>query len=87
MLLVLELYTKVSVHNAFNNTRIELIMPSHLGGQAPASSIEMPPPLFEEPTTAVVTPPLISDVHIMLGIGIIIVAGILIFIIKRRSRK
>jgi len=85
MLLVLEPYTKVSVHNAFNNIGIELIMPSHLGGQAPEVSTEMPPPLF---TPEVITQaPLVDQFGVMLIIGTIIVAGIFVFIVLRRTRK
>lgn len=60
-------------------------MPSHLGTQVPEVSSEMPPPLF--------TPEIIVDIPLIdqFGIGIIvatsIIAGILVFIVFRRSRR
>lgn len=59
-------------------------MPIHLTPQEP-SVTEMPPPIF---TPEIVTPlPLIDQFGIMLIAGTIIVAGIFVFIVIRRSRK
>ncbi len=59
-------------------------MPSHLGTQVP-SPTEMPPPLFPP---EVVTPlPLIDQFGIMLIAVTIIIAGIAVFIVIRRTRK
>ena len=61
-------------------------MPSHLGTQVP-SPTEMPPPLFP-PEIITETPlPLIDQFGIMLIAGTIIVAGIFVFIVIRRTRK
>ena len=59
-------------------------MPSHLGTQVP-SPTEMPPPLF---TPEIVTQSsLIDQFGIMLIAVTIIIAGIAVFIVIRRTRK
>jgi len=60
-------------------------MPNHIGIQAPEVSTEMPPPLFT-PEGIAQAPP-VDQFGIMFIIGTIIVAGILVFIVLRRSRK
>ncbi len=60
-------------------------MPSHLGTQVP-SPTEMPPPLFT-PDIITETLPLIDQFGIMLIAGTIIVAGIFVFIVIKRTRK
>lgn len=63
-------------------------MPSHfIGGQ---QQIDEMPQLTDVPTSAVPTnilSPLISDIHIMLIVGTIIVVGIFAFIFLRRKKK
>jgi len=59
-------------------------MPSHLGIQAPDVT-EMPPPLS---TPEIVTQlPLLDQFGMMLIVGTVIIAGIFVFIVIRRSRK
>ena len=59
-------------------------MPSHLTPQEPPVT-EMPPPLF---TPEIVTEvPLIDQFGIMLIAVTIIIAGIAVFIVIRRTRK
>lgn len=58
-------------------------MPSHLGIQAPDVT-EMPPPLTPEIVTQL---PLLDQFGMMLIVGTIIIAGIFVFIVIRRSRK
>ncbi len=72
------------VSNAFNKTWFDQIMPIHLTPQEPPVT-EMPPPIF---TPEVITPlPLIDQFGIMLIAVTIIVAGIAVFIVIRRTRK
>ena len=59
-------------------------MPIHLTPQE-TSVTEMPPPLF---TPEIITEaPLVDQFGIMLILGTIIIAGIFVFIVARRSRK
>lgn len=66
-------------------------MPSHVGGQAPVESVEMPPPLV---STEVVTqaPPLhqfanIDQFGMVIIVVTVIIAGIFIYKVLRRKKK
>ncbi len=68
-------------------------MPSHLAPSEPPPpdipselSTEMPPPLFEAPTSAITTPS-VSDIHIMLIVGLVVVVGIVAFLFLRKRKK
>jgi len=60
-------------------------MPIHLGAITTADPTEMPPPLFEP--EIITELPLLDQFGIMLIAGTIIIAGIFVFIVIRRTRK
>ncbi len=69
-------------------------MPSHLTPSEPPPpdipselATEMPPPLFEAPTSADIITPSVSDIHIMLIVGLVVVVGIVAFLFLRKRKK
>jgi len=59
--------------------------PSHLqmGGEQP---IDQMPPIIDEPIPTDITSPSVTDIHIMLIVGLLIAIGIVVLVIRKRRK-